>query len=329
MADVAATLRRVLAERSHVSASELARAAGVSRQSAHAHLRRGVEAGELVREGAGRATRYRVRAVPDLPHLRYARAGLEEDRVWRDVRDLLPELEPRADAILAYAVTELVNNAIDHSAAESVELSVSFDADEIVVRVYDDGIGVFERVRRALGLDDHLHALQELHKGKLTTMPDRHTGEGIYFVSKSVDRFTLESSGLCWIVDHRIGDTAVLETEPRPGTAAEIVVARQPKRALDEVFAEYTRNFEFSRSRTVVKLFTLGVRFVSRSEAKRVLSGLEKFREVVLDFAGVEGVGQGFADEVFRVWARAHPETRLVPENMNRAVELMVRRALT
>ena len=39
--------------------------------------------------------------------------------------------------------------------------------------------------------------------------------------------------------------------------------------------------------------------------------GLERFREVVLDFAGVDAIGQGFADEVFRVWARAHAGTRL------------------
>jgi len=67
---------------------------------------------------------------------------------------------------------------------------------------------------------------------------------------------------------------------------------------------------------------------VSRSEAKRLLHGLDRFREVVLDFRGVEGVGQGFADEVFRVWAHAHPQTTLIPVHMNRAVEFMVRRAL-
>lgn len=58
------------------------------------------------------------------------------------------------------------------------------------------------------------------------------------------------------------------------------------------------------------------------------MQGLAKFREVVLDFEGVESVGQGFADEVFRVFARAHPGTRLVPIRMGKAVEFMVQRAL-
>ena len=48
----------------------------------------------------------------------------------------------------------------------------------------------------------------------------------------------------------------------------------------------------------------------------------------MVDFTGVKSVGQGFADEVFRVWARAHPETRLIPIAMQRTVAFMVERAL-
>ena len=48
----------------------------------------------------------------------------------------------------------------------------------------------------------------------------------------------------------------------------------------------------------------------------------------MLDFQGVRGVGQGFVDEVFRVWPRSHPGIRLVPQNMNQAVSFMVRRGL-
>ena len=80
--------------------------------------------------------------------------------------------------------------------------------------------------------------------------------------------------------------------------------------------------------RTVVRLSTFGPKLISRSEAKRIVRDLEGSREVVLDFKGVDLVGQGFADEVFRVWARAHPETNLVPIEMNGSVEFMVERAV-
>lgn len=80
-------------------------------------------------------------------------------------------------------------------------------------------------------------------------------------------------------------------------------------------------------TRTTVRLSDNGTYLVSRSEARRVLDNLERFNEVVLDFAQVEDIGQGFADEVFRVWACAHAGTRLLPVNMLEPVQYMVARA--
>ena len=112
------------------------------------------------------------------------------------------------------------------------------------------------------------------------------------------------------------------------GTLVRVEIVPREVRPLHEVFEEYTRDYRFTRTRTVIKLFAIGVRFVSRSEAKRLLHGLEQFSEVILDFEGVRAVGQGFVDEVFRVWSASHPDVELHPVNMNEAVEFMVRRAL-
>jgi hypothetical protein len=78
---------------------------------------------------------------------------------------------------------------------------------------------------------------------------------------------------------------------------------------LEDVFAAYTdpATLEFLRTRATIKLATLGVVLVSRSEAKRLVLRLTEFRHVTLDFSGVEVVGQGFCDEVFRV---LHARTR-------------------
>lgn len=84
---------------------------------------------------------------------------------------------------------------------------------------------------------------------------------------------------------------------------------------------------ELRRTTTVVRLVSIGVELVSRSEGKRLVRGLERFREVVLDFEGVRVVGQGFADEVFRVWSAANPEVRLIPVGMCEPVAFMVERA--
>ena len=179
-----------------------------------------------------------------------------------------------------------------------------------------------------MGLTSDLEALQELSKGKLTTLPKGHTGEGIFFTSKVADRFELESGRIKWLVDNVRADVGVGQVPFRRGTRVRFEARRRPGRKLADVFAEYTEDFEFKKTRVVVKLFTLGTRFISRSEARRVLSGLDCFAEAVLDFRGVGEIGQGFADEVFRVWAAGHGTTKLAPVNMNDAVSFMVRRAL-
>jgi anti-sigma regulatory factor (Ser/Thr protein kinase) len=287
-----------------------------------------VESGEIVVEGAGRGARYRfaTRVVHRLP-LR----GLAEDRVWAEVAEpaltRLAKLSSDAHSALRYAFTEMLNNAIEHSGGKTAEIVLERAGKSVRFEVADDGIGVFRRVREGLELSDDLVALQELSKGKVTTMPARHTGEGIFFSSKIADVFEMDSGGLRWRVDNLIDDIAVGEGEIRRGTRVRFEIAAASKRSLTELFDRYTEHFEFSKSRTYVKLFAIGVAFVSRSEARRLLNALERFREVVLDFHGVQMVGQGFADEVFRVWANDHPSTALIPTRMSRPVAFMIERA--
>jgi hypothetical protein len=82
-------------------------------------------------------------------------------------------------------------------------------------------------------------------------------------------------------------------------------------------------------TRPTVKLFEFGSSFVSRSEAKRLLNGLQKFEEIELDFQGVQSVGQGFVDEVFRVWVAENPSHKIIPINMNSKVKFMVERGMS
>ena len=44
---------------------------------------------------------------------------------------------------------------------------------------------------------------------------------------------------------------------------------------------------------------------VARSHARRVLKDAEGYKELVIDFRGIEFMGRGFADEVFRVFQEA------------------------
>lgn len=256
-------------------------------------------------------------------------AGLEEHQVWRDVhRGLQIDTEIASGAIVRYAFTEMLNNAIDHSRGTSARIQVWIDPERLVAVISDDGVGIFANVRSALGLGSDLEAIAELSKGKVTTASTHHSGEGIFFTSKAVDFYQLTAGGLRWSVDNLRRDQAVGEATLAPGTTVAFTIARLTSRVLRDVFERFTEDFAFSRSQPVVKLFGLGMPFVARSEARRLLEGMDRFSEVLVDFAGVIDVGQGFVDELIRVWPSQHPGVKIVPINMNPAVEFMVRRGL-
>ena len=256
-------------------------------------------------------------------------SSADESDTWREVRAALALPDTPAATIMQYAFTELLNNAIDHSSAATAVVTWWIEPALWAFEITDEGVGVFPHLRSELGLDDLFASIQELTKGRTTTAPDRHTGEGIFFTSKAVDVFTLSSAGLTWTVDNLRDDQAVGTSTVTVGTRVTCEIDPASDRVLAGVFARFTDDdFEFSRSATVVHLFGLGVRFVSRSEAKRLLHGMDRFRAVEVDFTDVTDVGQGFVDELVRVWPSQHPDTAITPTHMNPAVEFMVRRGL-
>lgn len=313
--------------RGAISTSDVARALKISRQAAHRHLRKLARSGVVVSRGAGRSSRWELASSERT--FRYAISGLAEDRVWDDITRATPAvttLSPEARSIAAYATTEMLNNAIDHSRSKTVDVRVESKKEGITFEIVDHGVGAFETVRAKLKLANEREALAEISKGKTTTMPERHSGEGIFFTSKAVSRFELDANGIAWVVDNTRMDFTVEKGTTKRGTRVRLVVPRKPKRTLRAVFDEYTVDDAFARTRAVVRLFALGTDFVSRSEARRMLAGLERFREVVFDFARVAAIGQGFADEVFRVWRASHPSIVVSVENATEDVAFMIRR---
>ena len=108
-------------------------------------------------------------------------------------------------------------------------------------------------------------------------------------------------------------------------------LANDSPRVANDLFYQFAAPDEFSFAKTVVPVRLAqheGEKLVSRSQAKRLTARFEKFKTVILDFTGVESIGQGFADELFRVFATAHPATDLVPMHMTTAVQDMTNRVL-
>lgn len=70
-----------------------------------------------------------------------------------------------------------------------------------------------------------------------------------------------------------------------------------------------------------------GEHLLSRSQAKRILNRVEKFKTVILDFQDIDFIGEAFADEVFRVFVRRNPQISLIPLNFTKDVEQAIRAA--
>lgn len=256
--------------------------------------------------------------------------GLAEDVVWRRLaEDLQLDKDSNAYPIMQYAFTEMLNNAIEHSQGETAVVTWWTRQGQWSFEIVDDGVGVYQKVMRDMRLGSEFEAVQELSKGKRTSAPSNHTGEGVFFTSRAVDLFRLGSGALRWTVDNLRDDVALGSVAGVKGTTVLCRIDQDTDRVLRDVFLEYTSDHAFIRTRPAVKLFEIGTVFVSRSEARRLLDGLAADFEVVeVDFRGVTDVGQAFVDELFRVWPAAHPGKSVVPVNMNQAVRFMVERGL-
>lgn len=313
-------------------ASLVAETFRISRQAANKHLRLLIEQGVLSAEGATRNRSYSLRVLARNSVRLSLSKELEEHEVWRQVATpVLGDLKGPAIDVCHYAFTEIVNNAIDHSRGTEVEIVVERTGGSIRITVADNGVGIFRKLKEELGLQHEREAILELAKGKLTTDPKRHSGEGIFFTSRAMDDFMIVSGALVFAHESS-GDDWLLESGgfDLPGTTVDMLIDPMTQRRMLDVFRAYSaENHEgFTKTHFPVALAQIGEEsLVSRSQAKRVLARVERFKEVVLDFDGVDIIGQAFADEVFRVFQLEHPDVHLIPVNANEDVTRMIARA--
>lgn len=308
-----------------------------SRQYIARHIAKLVAEGKLIKHGATRGATY---ALPEHASelgnriaKRLTREGLKEHEAFDELQDQAPFLQQLPEnlrSIFYYAFSEMLNNAIDHSQSKHVEVSVERSDGTLMFTVNDFGIGVFRNVMQQRGLKTELDAIQDLLKGKLTTQPKAHSGEGIFFTSRIADLFLLESFGYRLRVDNRLPDVFIEEVPARKqGTRVRFEISANTEKHLNDVFAKYQTDpteYAFDTTEVRIKLYTLGTIHISRSQARRVTAGLEKFKRAVLDFDQVPTIGQAFADEIFRVFANQHPGIELIPENANEPVLFMIGR---
>lgn len=308
---------KVLGKHQAVSGAEIARILGITRQGANKKLQLLINNGQAIKTGISRGAKYSlVSAGYGFNSLSYKRKfqlpGLEEDRVFDELGlslHLSQSLQSNAHSIVRYTFLEMLNNAIDHSRSEQCLVSVFLEPYRCRYVIRDQGIGLFYSVYKKLKLSSETDAVGQILKGKTTTMPKIHSGEGIFFSSKLADRMIFRSHGIQLIIDNIKNDNFISKTRSIKGTEVIFEIRRSSKRQISSVFNKYApKRFEYRFEKTKVAVKLYPAEYLSRSEARRLMAGLEKFKEIELDFKNVKTVGQGFADEVFRVFQNKHPE---------------------
>lgn len=240
--------------------------------------------------------------------------------------------------IWQYTCAEMLNNAIEHSRGNKLFIEVCTNSLYSSVVITDDGVGVFQTLLEYMEkhgwekprVED---AVVELYKGKITSNEACLSGEGIFFSSKMVDQFVIWSDARLYIggnnKNFEVIQSHLLAYASRIkkiGTMVFMSLENETERKIGEVFNMFTDIEEgLIKTYIPVKEACINGEPVARSQARRICNRLDIFKEVILDFRDVEFMGQGFADEVFRVYAVAHPQVVLIPIHMLPDIERMIR----
>lgn len=305
----------------------------VTRTTIHRHLSALLQQGQIVRSGTTRNSYYRLKSSAARQNTYKIDASISEFAIFdSDFADLYQPFANHVYDLCVYGFTAMLNNAIVHSGGSHITVSTAIEEKEFLVIIKDNGPGIFQTLTQHFSFSSLPEAVLQLSKGKLTTGAHPHKGEGIFFTSRAWDRFEIFANQLHYIRDNRLQDWS-LETLPEKmqGTAIHMRIHPQTSTTLMDVFKCYQHQNDaaFSRTEILVMLSQWGnTPLVSREQAAQVIAGLEKFHHVTLDFSGVRLVGQGFVDEVFRVFQNRYPDIVIESIHANNDVSFMIKRCL-
>lgn len=330
-------IRRFILDHVEKHPANIARVAAdhfkITRQALNKHLQRLSAEKALSESGKTRSRTYKLYPISEWSQRYTIDQQLAEDVVWRnDIVPMIGKLPDNVANIWHYGFTEMFNNAIDHSGGTQIDVHVRTTAISTAVFIYDNGVGIFKKIQQAMNLLDERHALLELSKGKLTTDPKSHSGQGIFFTSRMFDSFDILSGGVYF--GHEFGkaeDWIVERQKVGEGTGVWMKLNNHTARTAKKIFNQYSSDDDdigFTKTVVPVRLAQYGNdQLISRSQAKRVLARVELFKVVIFEFEGVPTIGQAFADEIFRVFAKEHANITLRYTKTNSEVKRMIERA--
>ena len=261
--------------------------------------------------------------------------SLDEDRIFqRDIEPLFFNCPKNVFGAWRYAFTEMMNNAIEHSEASKITVTVFKNTLKTTVIISDNGKGIFNNIREYVKQEKKQDlSLKEcatlLFAGKFTTAKSMRSGEGIFFTSHLMDSFRIYSDNVVFSRDNFSDFNNKTESSDQQKTTVIMELDNNSKKTTKEVFNRFSDIDEgFIKTQIPISHIFSWAGPVSRSEARRLGELIVKFKEIELDFIGVEEVGQAFVHELFIVWQRNNPNVKLNVVNASDDVNFMIRRVL-
>jgi anti-sigma regulatory factor (Ser/Thr protein kinase) len=335
--DIEKLILGLVKKQGEVKSGQIVKKTGFSRVYVNRFFRKLTDGGKLKLVGKANRAKYVLLGKPaslvlSASHL-LKNKNLNEDVVLQEIQkitDIFKRIPKNVENLAAYAFSEILNNAIEHSRSKQINIQIRKTKSHLTFIIRDYGIGVFRNVMKKFNLNSELDAINHLLKGKQTTAPKFHSGEGIFFTSKAADLFVLESFGKRLTVDNIIQDVFVKDIKPLRGTRVTFTLSTNSEKDLAKIFRAYmAKGFNFGKTKVLIKLGIINSAYLSRSQARRIMFGLDKYKEIILDFKRVDTVGQAFADEIFRVWQSVHKRIKITAINASENARFMINRVLS
>ncbi len=295
----------------------------------HRHMNSLIKDGLLVKSGNTRGAKYYLKDQYERSKILEITSTISEDTIFKDFSDIFLKFSKNIYDICSFGVTEMLNNAIDHSRGSKLTLETRFFEPNLTIIIKDNGIGVFKTICDYLHIDDIREGILHLSKGKVTRDPANHTGQGIFFTSRMFDTFTIDANGYVYTKDNHLQDWTFIQRQGTTGTEITMTINIHSQTSCKEVFSAYEGDdFAFDKTEILVHLSDYNEdTFISRSQAKRILIGLEKFSLITFDFKKISFIGQGFVDEIFRIFKNNNPKIQIQYINAIDAVRFMIERS--
>jgi len=191
--DIKQLILAKLSKKGQLKASEIIKETGFTRARVNDFFRELLNEGKIVRFGKTKGAFYVLAEKKWVDAAKSKIFGfyrilentnLKEDIVLNQMKQetgIFKDLKENVLHIVEYAFTEMLNNAIDHSQSEKIVAEMKRSNTDISFSIGDKGVGVFNNIKEKRNLPDTMVAIQDLLKGKMTTAPEQHSGEGIFY----------------------------------------------------------------------------------------------------------------------------------------------------